>query len=128
SSSGDLRTTACCSPGSLAPWLRRLVLEVHPEVRERFYGCGSPIPGALEGATVLDLGCGTGRDTYVLARLVGPSGRVVGVDMTAEQLAVAASHLAWQQERWAGAMGTVEFRQGRIEGPRSVGIGAGEVD
>jgi SAM-dependent methyltransferase len=41
---------------------------------------------------VLDLGCGSGRDVYALAQLVGPRGEVVGVDMTDEQLAVAEKH------------------------------------
>lgn len=51
-------------------------------MKARFYGCGSPTPLALEGARVLDLGCGAGRDCYVLSQLVEPNGRVVGVDMT----------------------------------------------
>jgi SAM-dependent methyltransferase len=127
-SSSDLRTSACCSPDALAPWLKRLVSDVHPEVRDRFYGCGSPIPEAIEGLTVLDLGCGTGRDAYVLARLVGPSGRVIGVDMTAEQLAVAERHLDWHRDRYAGEMGSVEFRHGQIEDLGALGIGDGEVD
>jgi len=127
-SSSDLRTSACCSPDAMAPWLKRLVLDVHPEVRDRFYGCGSPIPEAIEGLTVVDLGCGTGRDAYVLARLVGPAGRVIGVDMTVEQLAVAERHLDWHRDRYAGEMGSVEFRHGRIEDLAALGIGDSEVD
>ncbi len=65
---------------------------MHPEVLARFYGCGSPIPPALGGATVVDLGCGTGRDAYVISQLVGAEGQVIGIDMTAGQLAVARSH------------------------------------
>ncbi len=44
----------------------------------RFYGCGTPLPLGIDGLRVLDLGCGTGRDCYVAARLVGPSGHVTG--------------------------------------------------
>jgi SAM-dependent methyltransferase len=42
------------------------------------------VPAELGGLCVLDLGSGSGRDTYLLAQLVGASGEVVGVDMTDE--------------------------------------------
>src|SRR5687768_16763635 len=82
--SADLKTSACCAGDAVPSHLRGLVADVHPEVRERFFGCGLPLPPALDGCTVLDLGCGTGRDCFVLSRLVGESGRVIGVDMTPE--------------------------------------------
>jgi SAM-dependent methyltransferase len=44
----------------------------------RYYGCGTPLPLGITGLRVLDLGSGTGRDCYVAARLVGPSGFVTG--------------------------------------------------
>lgn len=52
----------------------------------RYYGCGSVFPPNLEGCRVLDLGCGAGRDVYILSSLIGPQGYVVGVDMTKEQV------------------------------------------
>ena len=55
-SKNDLRTSACCSSEASPGWLQRLTAVVPEEIRERFYGCGSPIPLALEGRTVLDLG------------------------------------------------------------------------
>ena len=55
----------------------------------RYYGCGLVCPTLLDGLKVLDLGCGSGRDVYALAQLVGENGLVVGVDMTEEQLNVA---------------------------------------
>src|SRR5947207_1911103 len=64
-STKDLKTSACCTADSLPPHLRAIVEEIHPDVTDRFYGCGSPIPPALEGSTVLDLGCGTGRDCFI---------------------------------------------------------------
>lgn len=54
----------------------------------RYYGCGPVFPTALKGAVVLDLGSGSGQDCYVLSKLVGPEGRVVGIDMTDEQVCV----------------------------------------
>ncbi len=93
-SNQDLKTNACCTIDSLDPTLRDIVAQIHPAVLERFYGCGSPIPPLLEGMTVLDLGSGSGRDTYVLSKLVGARGKVIGVDMTPEQVAIASSHIS----------------------------------
>jgi SAM-dependent methyltransferase len=112
-SSADLQTSACCLAEALPAPIAAVLREVHPEVKDRFYGCGSPIPPALDGATVLDLGCGSGRDCYVLSKLVGPRGRVIGVDMTAAQLAVARRHQAWHAERFGWA--NTEFHEGYIE-------------
>jgi SAM-dependent methyltransferase len=128
SSSADLKTGACCDPSSMSPRLRRLLAELHPEVLERFYGCGSPIPQALEGLSVLDLGCGSGRDAYLLSRLVGPSGRVIGVDMTPEQLAVANRHRDWHAEHFGHSRSNVEFREGLIEDLAAAGIADASVD
>lgn len=124
----DLKTGACCTPDALPPRLRTLVGRVHPKVRERFYGCGAPIPPALEGRTVLDLGCGTGRDCYVLSQLVGEGGQVLGVDMTAEQLQVAEDHREWHRREFGHARSNVEFRRGFMEDLASVGLSDESVD
>ncbi len=60
-----------------------LLAHVPREFRFRGYGCGSPVADASirEGETVVDLGCGSGVECYVAARLTGPQGRVVGIDM-----------------------------------------------
>jgi SAM-dependent methyltransferase len=125
-SSADLKTSACCLNETLPLHVREALRDVHPEVLERFYGCGSPIPPALTGATVLDLGSGSGRDCYVLSKLVGSSGRVIGVDMTDEQLAVARRHQAWHAERYGYA--NVDFRTGYIEDLAAAGIADASVD
>jgi arsenite methyltransferase len=127
-SSADLKTGACCAPDELSPEVKALVSQVHPEVRERFYGCGAPLPPALEGATVLDLGCGTGRDAYVLSKLVGEEGRVIGVDMTPEQLEVALRHRDWHAERFGFARSNVDFRRGYMEDLAGVGLDDASVD
>lgn len=125
-SSADLQTSACCLADAMPPRLAAIVAEIHPEIRERFYGCGSPMPPALEGVTVLDLGCGSGRDCYMLSRLVGPEGFVIGVDMTAEQLGVARRHQDWHADKFGYA--NVEFREGYIEDLQGAGIADASVD
>jgi arsenite methyltransferase len=109
------RTNACTTSAAPSAGLRALIDNVHPEVRDRYFGCGLVYPDALDGARVLDLGCGSGRDCYVLAQLVGAAGAVVGVDMTDEQLAVAERHRDWHAERFGFARGNVGFRKGYIE-------------
>ena len=118
-SSSDLQTSACCLADAMPAHLIPLLKDIHPEIKDRFYGCGSPIPPAIEGATVLDLGCGTGRDVYLLSRLVGPTGRVIGLDMTEAQLAVGRRHQAWHAERYGHD--NVDFRHGYIEDLASAG-------
>lgn len=124
----DLKTSACCSAETLSPELRAILRELHPEVVERFYGCGSPFPPALAGRTVLDLGCGAGRDAYLLSKLVGPAGRVIGIDMTDEQLAVAQRHVDYHAQRFGHATPNVSFVQGYIEDLAAAGIADSSVD
>ena len=112
--SGDLRTDACTTAEPPAPALKRALANVHDEVLARYYGCGLIAPLALEGARVLDLGSGSGRDAYVLAQMVGEAGEVVGVDATPEQLAVARRHLDWHRERFGYARSNVAFLEGDI--------------
>lgn len=126
--SRDLKTNACCSLESLPRHQREVLAELHTEIVERFYGCGSPIPLGLEGATVLDLGCGTGRDAYVASKLVGPRGRVIGIDMTEQQLGIARQHLAHQTKRFGFEEPNIEFRQGMIEDLAGAGIEDESVD
>lgn len=59
--------------------------------RVRSYGCGSPIKDAdlRPGEVLVDLGCGSGVECFVAARLVGPEGRAIGVDMTDAMLDIA---------------------------------------
>jgi len=127
-SSEDLKTSACCTLDSVPVHLRSLLADLHPEVVARYYGCGTPLPPALQGATVLDMGCGTGRDCYLLSRLVGESGHVIGVDMTEEQLAVAKEHCDWHAERYGYTQSNVEFKQGYMEDLAAAGIADNSID
>jgi ubiquinone/menaquinone biosynthesis C-methylase UbiE len=127
-SSKDLKTSACCSAEAMPAHLRPIVSMIHPEVLDKFYGCGSPIPSALEGKTVLDLGSGTGRDCYILSKLVGAQGKVIGVDMTDEQIAVAQKHIPYHTEKFGFTKPNVEFRKGYIEDLSTAGIEPNSVD
>ncbi|MBT4823279.1 MAG: methyltransferase domain-containing protein, partial [Lentisphaerae bacterium] len=113
---------------TLAPDVRSALAEINDDVLNRFYGCGSPLPPLLDGCTVLDLGCGAGRDAYLASRLVGPDGRVIGVDMTAEQLDVARHNLASQMRRFGFPEPNVDFRQGFIEDLAAIGIENDSID
>jgi SAM-dependent methyltransferase len=111
----DLKTDSCCCGGNLPPEVRETLPLIADEIKERFYGCGSPLPPLLEGMTVLDLGCGTGRDVYIASRLVGEKGRAIGVDMTDEQLEVARRYEDEQRRRFGYAESNVTFLKGYIE-------------
>lgn len=68
----DLKTSACCTTESFPETHRKILSQIDEEILDKFYGCDSPIPPALERCTVLDLGCGTGSDTYMASKPVGP--------------------------------------------------------
>src|SRR5947199_2324391 len=86
---------------------------IPPEVVERDYGCGDPSRYLREGETVVDLGSGTGKICFIAAQIVGPKGRVIGVDMTDEMLEVARRNAPIVAKRIG--YGNVEFRKGRIQ-------------
>ncbi len=124
----DLQTSTCCSIDSIPRHLLPIVKEIHSEIHEKFYGCGSPIPSELQGRTVLDLGCGTGRDCYILSKLVGPFGQVIGVDMTDSQLEIARKHQNYHAEKFGFMRTNIRFLKGYIEDLESLGIETASVD
>lgn len=126
--SDDLKTDACCSMDSMPAHIRAIIGELEPAIVDKFYGCGSPIPAALDGCTVLDLGCGTGRDVYVCSKLVGPTGEVIGLDMTDEQIGEARKHEATQMARFGFEQSNVRFVQGYMEDLSQAGIADNSVD
>ena len=82
----------------------------------------------MQGAVILDVGCGAGQDVYVLAQMVGPKGRVVGVDMTDEQLAVAQRHVDWHKSKFGYCCSNVTFVKGYIEELDKLALEPGSFD
>lgn len=80
-------------------------------VMESFAGVGNPLGlhDVRPGDTVVDIGCGAGVDSILAARKVGPSGRVIGVDMTQEMVEKA------NDNALAAAVPNVEFHQGEAD-------------
>ncbi len=127
-SSKDLKTGICCSMEAMPIHSREALKNVHHEVLDRFYGCGSPIPPLVKDAQVLDLGCGTGRDCYILSQLVGPNGFVTGVDMTQEQLQVAEKYIPWHMEKFQYSKPNVAFKHAYIEDLKAADIADNSMD
>lgn len=110
---------AGCAPGccavspdvSLQLGYTQADLAAVPEGANLGLGCGNPqaIAALRTGETVLDLGSGGGFDCFLAARQVGPSGRVIGVDMTAAMISKARANAAKLSAP------NVEFRLGEIE-------------
>jgi SAM-dependent methyltransferase len=112
--------TGCCGPGSScgcsdetsrALGYSEEDLSSVPEGSNLGLGCGNPqaIAALKAGERVLDLGSGAGFDGFLAARQVGPTGSVIGVDMTPEMVAKARANAA------RTGIDNIEFRLGEIE-------------
>lgn len=109
-SGAQAREAALCCPVDYDPQYLKAIPQ---EVIERDYGCGDPSQYVRAGETVLDLGSGTGKICFIASQVVGPQGKVIGVDMTDEMLEVARRNAPTVAERIGHA--NVEFRKGRIQ-------------
>ncbi len=120
SGTGCCGGTTCEEPVQLG-YGRQELAEVPAETAGTSFGCGNPLAFAevRPGETVVDLGCGAGLDLMLAARRVGPTGRVIGVDMTDAMLDRARAAAAK-----AGAT-QVEVRKGLIE---ALPVESGSVD
>lgn len=127
--SKDLKTSACTTAGAPPLIIRDALRKLPDEVLSKYYGCGSPLPtGGMEGLTVLDLGSGSGRDCYVMSQLVGEAGKVVGIDMTDEQLSVARNHADEYCKSLGYSRTNMEFKKGYIEDIKTTGVADGSVN
>ncbi len=118
---------SCCGSTDSAQSVSRSIgyseeeLQAVPEGANMGLGCGNPtaLASLKEGEIVLDLGSGAGFDCFLAAKQVGSTGKVIGVDMTAEMLERA------RENALKGDFGNVEFRLGEIE---NLPVGDNQVD
>jgi SAM-dependent methyltransferase len=101
---------ALCCPIDYDPQYLKIIPQ---DVLDRDYGCGDPSRYVREGDVVLDLGSGGGKICFIASQIVGPKGRVIGVDMTDDMLALARENAPVIAERVGYA--NVEFKRGHIE-------------
>lgn len=104
------REAALCCPVDYDPQYLKIIPE---EVLERDYGCGDPSRYVREGDRVLDLGSGGGKICFIASQIVGAKGRVIGVDMNQDMLALARS--AAPQIAKANGYNNVELLRGKIQ-------------
>ncbi|MCX7389085.1 MAG: methyltransferase domain-containing protein [Planctomycetota bacterium] len=101
---------ALCCPVQYAGQYLKVVPQ---EIIDKDYGCGDPSAWVNAGDTVLDLGSGTGKLCYIMSQVVGPQGKVIGVDCNIEMLELSRKY----RDEVAGKIGysNVEFRYGLIQ-------------
>uniref|UniRef100_H2XS53 Arsenite methyltransferase n=1 Tax=Ciona intestinalis TaxID=7719 RepID=H2XS53_CIOIN len=123
-STNDLQTSMCTTPPqAVAKHVREALKLVHNDVTSKYYGYVSYV--AIRNnptPKLLDLGSGSGRDCYALAKLVGEDGFVTGVDMTDEQLAVANKYIDYHQQSFGYSKPNTKFVKGFIEKLGEAGI------
>lgn len=104
------REQELCCPVDYDPKYLSVIPE---EILTRDYGCGDPSKHLRPGETVLDLGSGGGKICYIASQVVGPEGRVIGVDMNDDMLELARTH----RQAIGEAIGhrNVDFHKGRIQ-------------
>ncbi len=101
---------ALCCPVTYAGQYLQVIPQ---EIIEKDYGCGDPSEWVRPDDTVLDLGSGTGKLCYIMSQIVGPNGRVIGVDCNVQMLTLARKY----KDEVAGKIGyaNVDFRYGMIQ-------------
>lgn len=98
--------------GTIPESVRPLLFNVSAEIKNNFHEFGAPLPPLMEGCTVLDLCCGSSRDTYLAAQLVGATGKVIGVEPNAERLAIGKKYLSKEIKQFGYTECNVELVQG----------------
>jgi len=104
------REAALCCPVN---YDQNLLALLPQEIIDKDYGCGDPSRYVRAGDVVLDLGSGAGKICYMAAQLVGDKGRVIGVDMNDDMLALARKYQSEMAQKLGGER--VSFVKGKIE-------------
>ena len=105
----EVQPALCCP----VDYDQHFLAAIPEEILERDYGCGDPSRYLVEGDTVLDLGCGAGKICFIASQVVGAAGRVIGVDLNDDMLALARGAAPVVAQRIGHR--NVEFRKGRIQ-------------
>jgi len=114
-SNAELKTSACCTLEKRPAYIQAVIQKLSSEVKDRYYGCGSPIPVALSGAKVLDLASGCGHDVFVLSALVGETGFVTGIDLLDQHVECARRNVPFHMDAFGYSKPNVNFVKGLIE-------------
>ena len=104
----SIQADLCCP----VDYDRELLALLPQEIIDKDYGCGDPSRYVQNGDVVLDLGSGSGKICYMAAQLVGGAGKVIGVDMNDDMLALARKY----QPEMAEKLGSdrVSFVKGKF--------------
>ncbi|MFN3603642.1 MAG: methyltransferase domain-containing protein [Leptonema sp. (in: bacteria)] len=114
-SKDDLKTKACCTVEPLPKHIQNILSEISTEVQAKYYGCGSPFPDLVMGLKILDIGCGAGRDVYILSKLVGENGKVYGIDLSKNQIEIAQKYIDYHTQKFGYKNSNVVFINDFIE-------------
>lgn len=120
SSAGGSQANSCCGPTTIeqkggmvkiAGYDKSDLSRLPADAVQNSFGCGTPLAfaGVQEGQTVLDIGSGAGIDCFIAAEKVGPTGKVIGLDMTPEMIERA------RRNATEAGVANVEFRFGEAE-------------
>ena len=126
--SADLKTNACCTMARYPEYISNALRNIHKDVLSSYYGCGLVMPDNLEGTKIIDLGCGTGRDVYLLSQFVGEDGMVIGIDMTDEQIEKAMHYEKYHTDKNNFTKSNVQFKKGYIEQLEELGLPKNDFD
>jgi arsenite methyltransferase len=124
----NVSTPALASVVSLPSSVRQILEAIPEAITDKSCGCGFPIPLGIHGLHALDLGCGSGRDAYALAALMGPMGSVTGIDLTPSLVQVAQQNLSTFTRRLPTPPARLHFAHGYIEYLDQAGIETETID
>ena len=102
----SIQSDLCCP----VDYDRELLSILPQEIIEKDYGCGDPSRYVRKGDVVLDLGSGSGKICYMAAQLVGDKGKVIGIDMNDDMLALARKY----QDEMAEKLGSDRGEFGKV--------------
>lgn len=97
---------------TIPPSAREKLFGISAEIKNYFHEFGTSMPPLLEGCTVVDLCCGSGRDTFLAAQLVGETGKVIGVEPDSKRIEIAQKYLDKEMTQFGYSKPNVEFING----------------